>query len=92
MGVFDTFHDRDGKIAVQLKAGHQLYEEFTEGNRADGYEDGVYHGFEGVVVIRDGMVSVVRETTPENLPEDLPHFTKWGGLYHPDADPSGLAK
>jgi hypothetical protein len=84
MGMFDTFKNEDGSLEVQLKNGPCLMDKFTVGDWVPprDFEDAVYHGLEGVVVIRGGKVVSVTETAPEGV-DDLPSLTKWGDAFYP---------
>jgi hypothetical protein len=50
MGMYDTY----GKNGVQLKVGENLCHYFKVGDPVD-ILDGVYVGYEGVIVIKDGI-------------------------------------
>jgi hypothetical protein len=85
MGLFDTAFGKDG-TAVQLKVGPCLMNDYYEGESVRGeISDGIYYGYEGVVVIEGGIVLSVTEEPPQVLPA-LPSYNKWGGAYDPAAD------
>lgn len=84
MGMFDTFLSRDEQVAVQLKIGKCLMDDYVEGASVDSadFPDGIYFGHEGVVVIAGGLVESVTERDPDPA-RNLPRFTKWGGAFDP---------
>jgi len=89
MGMYDEFVSEDGKVRVQLKVGACMYEYKVGDSVDDGVDyldDGVYYGWEGVVVIYQRKVWSVSETMPEKLPAELPHRTKWGQPCKPGTD------
>lgn len=86
MGCFDTFMTADGTLSVQLKNGPCILAEYLVGDRVGReFEDGVYYGLEGAVIIRRGIVEAVVETLP-SPPDDLPAFTKWGTRFFPESE------
>jgi len=50
MGMYDIY----GKNGIQLKVGENLCQHFTVGDKVD-ILDGIYVGYEGAVVIKDGI-------------------------------------
>lgn len=86
MGMFDTFTNKDGTLAIQLKAGKCVLAVYREGDYCseDGFEDGIYYAPEGVVVIHGGAVCYVAEKLPPALDPSLPKFTKWGEPFDPE--------
>lgn len=87
MGVYDTFHNADDTIAVQLKVGPNILDDYSPGDRVHPeFYDGIYFGHEGVVVIKDKVVVSVTSEPPQDAPKDLPMYTKWGGPFNPETD------
>lgn len=80
MGIYDIFRNAEGTIFVQLKVGECLMHVFAVGDNVS-IGDGVYYGYEGVVVILDGKVESVTEKAPIDVPARLGHYTKWGGIF-----------
>jgi hypothetical protein len=87
MGMFDEFFSVDGSLSVQLKNGDCTMGRYTIGDACP-LADGCYHGYEGVVAVRYGVVLSVTAKSPDGI--DLPHFTKWGDRYDP-VTATGLA-
>lgn len=86
MGLFDTALNKARTIGVQLKAGECSMYNYVEGESVEGsIADGVYYGYEGVVVIEGGIVKSVTEEAPEPLP-NLPTYNKWGGAFDPKTE------
>ena len=68
MGVYDCY----GK--VQIKMGNRVLKQYNIGDTAD-IPDGVYVGWEGVVVVKDGIfIAEFSEIT-----------TKWGEKLYPNS-------
>ena len=55
MGTYDEFISDDEKICVQLKVGECQCNLYKEGDKVN-ISDGIYLGYEGVVVIKEGKV------------------------------------
>lgn len=86
MGLYDTAINKEETIGVQLKAGPCEMRDYVEGDSVDGaFADGIYYGYEGVVVIKDGIIRSVTAEAPKDLPQ-LPSFNKWGGSFDPKTD------
>jgi hypothetical protein len=51
MGCFDTFGER----RIQLKVGPCELNCYAVGDKVNGFSDGIYVGYEGVVVIASGV-------------------------------------
>ncbi len=68
MGVYNCF----GKKGIQLKVGNCALKDYQIGDKVD-IPDGVYIGYGGVVVIKDGIFIA-----------DFDNLTdKWGGVITP---------
>lgn len=80
MGMFDTFFNRDGSVAIQLKAGSCLLKEYSEDDYVgDEFRDGIYvAGYNGYVVIANGIVDLVTNNKYDLTDYNLPIFSKWG--------------
>jgi len=67
MGVYDTY----GKNGVQIKAGNDgmSMNDFSVGDKVP-LSDGIYIGYEGTIVIKDGIF----------IQEGLFIKDKWGGI------------
>ncbi len=72
MGTYDNFLSDDEKICVQLKIGECLLKDYKAGDEVN-ISNGIYMGYEGVVVIKDRkVVGVFGEGQV---------FDKWGGPF-----------
>lgn len=67
MGCYDSYYSEETG-EVQIKAGERLMREYVEGSQCD-LQDGIYVGYEGVVVVKRGRVVAVTKRI----------FDKWGG-------------
>jgi len=72
MGLYDTF----GPEGIQIKAGLCDMNHYNVGDKVEALKDGIYIGYEGIVVIQKEKVVAIFET--DNI------FDKWGG--HLDID------
>ena len=89
MGTYDDFLSSDEKTCVQLKNGECCMMLYRVGDPIDdpGFQDGIYIGLEGFVVIKSGEVVVVTQNKEElSGYENLPIFSKWGGEISLDDD------
>lgn len=87
MGMFDTFLNTDGSVAIQIKVGPNLMNEYHVGDHVGrDFQDGVIAGNEGYIIISEGIVRSVTEDYPADAPEDLPCITKWGGPFNPTSE------
>ena len=65
MGTYDTYGDK----GIQIKAGVCMMEHYVVGDSCD-LEDGVYIGYEGVIIINEGVF----------VAEHTHIFTKYGDI------------
>lgn len=69
MGLFDTYISANRKVQIQLKI-HRDMRQYREGDDCP-LSDGVYLGFEGAVVAKDGKVVLVTETVRDKWDNPL---------------------
>lgn len=69
MGIYNTFMDDDIAVQIKYRVDDGIMRTYEVGNEID-MENCILIGYEGAVVIKDGIVVMVTENV----------INKWGGL------------